>query len=80
MNLNFGLSLGGLFRPTAAPTQAQVNQNIALHGNAINKTAQDSVVKKSQKREAMKLVSADRGTRKVLDASGITKPAPKKKA
>jgi hypothetical protein len=76
MNLGFG-SLASIFRPTGAPSQQQLNQQVAIGGGA--ETARDKLVRDVQRSRALKLTGAKVGERKVLDKAGVTKPAAAKR-
>ncbi len=71
MNLGFG-SIAALFRPTG-PTQAQVNQQIALGGG--NEVVRDKMVRDERRSRAMHLTGKERAKKVMLDKAGVTKPA-----
>ena len=77
MNLGFSLNIANIFRSSAAPTQAQVNQQVS--SGAGSAFARDSVSRKGQKRKALNAIGARVGTKKVLDRAGVTKVAAAKK-
>ena len=79
MNVAFGMNLAGFARVGGAPSQAQVNQQVATTGAASAVQAQQDKMEKTQRNASMKAVGRAVATKKVLDKAGVTKPASVKK-
>lgn len=80
MNIGFGMNPAAFARIGGTPTQAQVNQQVAMTGAATGFQAQDRMVKDSGRQASMRAVGGKVAQKKVLDKAGVTKPAGAKKA
>ncbi len=80
MNVGMGMNLAAFARVGGAPSQAQVNAQVAVAGAACAHQAQQDRMEKSGRQQSMKLVGAKVAVKKVLDKAGVTKPAGAKKA
>lgn len=76
MNLSFG-NIVQLFRPSAGPTQGQLNQQIAQGGGSEN--ARDRMVKDERRNRSMKMTGNRVAQSQMLDKAGVTKPAAAKR-
>ena len=79
------MNVGLAFNPAAfatvgsAPSQAKINQQVAMTGASAAYNAQDRLVKDSHRSASLKLVGSRVGQKKVLDKAGVTKPSSVKK-
>jgi hypothetical protein len=79
MELAFGMNIANFARAGAAPSQQNVNHQIATAGAASAYNAQQDKMEKSQRAKALKAVSNGVRKQKVLEMSGALKPAGVKK-
>ena len=79
MNVAFGMNLAAFARVGGAPSQAQVNQQVATTGAASAHQAQQDKMEKTQRSASLKMVGTAVATKKVLDKAGVTKPSSVKK-
>ena len=79
MNVAFGMNLAAFARAGGTPTQAQVNQQVAICGAAAAHNAQQDRMEKTRRNASMKSVGKAVATKKVLDKAGVTKPSNVKK-
>ena len=79
MNVAFGMNLAAFGRVGGAPTQAQLNQQVATTGAATALQAQQDKMEKTQRTASMKTLGTAVATKKVLDKAGVTKPSAVKK-
>jgi hypothetical protein len=77
MNLSMAFNIGALARTVKGPSQAQVNQQVSQ--GAGSSFARDSVTRKSHRQNALNMIGARVGTKRVLDKAGVTKVAAPKK-
>jgi|WetSurMetagenome_2_1015567.scaffolds.fasta_scaffold754819_2 hypothetical protein len=79
MNVGLGMNPAAFARVGGAPSQGQINQQVATTGAASAHQAQQDKMEKSQRSASMKLVGRAVATKKVLDKAGVTKPGAVKK-
>ncbi|MBI5509202.1 MAG: hypothetical protein HY903_10650 [Deltaproteobacteria bacterium] len=79
MNIGFGMNPAAFARVGGAPSQAQLNQQVAMTGASSASQAQQDRMEKTQRQTSAKLVGNAVATKKVLDKAGVTKPGGVKK-